>query len=60
MRDETEVAPQCIQKVKYSMIEEAAGEEDCLYMNIYSPKVRNKKNSKTAHICRYSQTIQLQ
>ncbi|ODN01050.1 Fatty acyl-CoA hydrolase precursor, medium chain [Orchesella cincta] len=40
VRDYPEVAPQCIQKAKYSPIVEAVvGDENCLYLNIYTPKV---------------------
>lgn len=35
------VAPQCIQKEKYSEIDEAVGEEDCLYANLYVPQTNN-------------------
>ncbi|CAL8091977.1 unnamed protein product [Orchesella dallaii] len=43
LRDVKEVAPQCIQKGKYSEIIEAVGEEDCLYMNIYTPSVEKEE-----------------
>ncbi|CAL8091987.1 unnamed protein product [Orchesella dallaii] len=43
LRDTKEVAPECIQKEKYSDIIEAAGEEDCLYMNIYTPSVEKEE-----------------
>lgn len=39
LRDYPVVAPQCIQKEKYSEIDEAVGEEDCLYANIYTPRL---------------------
>ncbi|ODM94703.1 Fatty acyl-CoA hydrolase precursor, medium chain [Orchesella cincta] len=39
LRDEKEVAPQCIQKEKVQSGVEAVGKEDCLYFNLYTPSV---------------------
>ncbi|ODM95110.1 Venom carboxylesterase-6 [Orchesella cincta] len=42
LRDVNEVAPQCLQRIKYSPVVEAGGEEDCLNLNLYTPSVQNK------------------
>ncbi|ODM89407.1 Esterase FE4 [Orchesella cincta] len=34
--------PQCLQRIKYSPVIEAGGEEDCLNLNLYTPSVQNK------------------
>ena len=40
LRDNPVVAPQCIQKEKYGATPNSvAGEEDCLYANIYTPRL---------------------
>ncbi|CAL8121152.1 unnamed protein product [Orchesella dallaii] len=42
LRDVKDVAPQCLQRVKYSAVVEAGGEEDCLYLNVYTPSIQNQ------------------
>ena len=39
IRNATVPGKECIQKEKYAPIIIAAGQEDCLYLNVYTPKV---------------------
>ncbi|CAG7828561.1 unnamed protein product [Allacma fusca] len=39
VRDATKPGPQCIQRSKYEPVPTPAGEEDCLFINIYTPQL---------------------
>ncbi|CAG7835487.1 unnamed protein product [Allacma fusca] len=40
LRDGSKLGPQCIQREKHVDVLRSAGEEDCLYLNVYTPQCR--------------------
>ncbi|CAG7835486.1 unnamed protein product [Allacma fusca] len=53
IRDASKPGKECIQKEKYSPLNIPAGEEDCLYLNIYRPHVPETSQNKPLPVMLY-------
>jgi hypothetical protein len=52
--DATRTAPKCIQRNIFIFEEEVSGEEDCLYLNVYTPQVSIRYLFIAFNFCRCS------